>query len=79
MPLTGMPILSTIVASSSGGMIWRIAFSISANCWALSSTRVPTRRAHMHQDLAGVDRRKEIAAEIGRQRERSGDEAEKAD
>ncbi len=35
-------------------------------------------RAHMHQDLAGIDRREEVAAEIGRQRERANDEGEES-
>ena len=35
--------------------------------------------ADMHQDRAGVDRRKEVAADIGHQQERGGDEAEEAD
>ena len=42
MPLTGMPMLSAMVAISFGGMISRIAFWMRANSLAASSTRVPT-------------------------------------
>ena len=41
MPLIGMPILSASVSISPGGMILRIAFWMSANWLAVSSTRVP--------------------------------------
>ena len=70
--------LSTSVLSSSGGMIRRTTFSISANCRAFSSTRVPTWRAHMHQDPPAVDERKEVASEIWRQRERADHEGQEA-
>ena len=39
----------------------------SANWRRVSSTRVPTWRADMHQDLAGIDRGEEVAAEEGHQ------------
>ena len=67
MPLTGMPTLSTMVAISCGGMIWRIAFWMAANWLARLLDPRADRRAGMHQDLAGIDRREEVAAEERRQ------------
>ena len=58
------------VASSSGGMIWRIAFRFRRIAARFPRSRVPTRHARMHQDLAGIDRREKVAAEEGHQRER---------
>ena len=79
MPLTGMPILSTSVASSFGGMRERIPGLDASNCLALSSTRVPTGQAHMQEDLAAVDRGEKIAPQVGRQQKVAPTMAQKSD
>ena len=70
MPLIGRPMLSTMLASRSGGMIARIFCST----WSVSARRLldagPGRRAHMDFDRAGVDRGEEILAEKRREAER---------
>lgn len=38
----GMPMLSLMVSTSSGGMIWRIRFSTAPTMRSVSSSRVPT-------------------------------------
>ena len=71
MPLTGKPILSTRVSSSSrrNDLADRL-LDFGELPRAFLDPRADV-RAHVHQDLPGIDRREEVAAEIGRQRERA--------
>src|SRR5882762_2522862 len=72
MPLTGMPMLSTSVPSSAGGMTLRMAFSIPANALAVSSARV-------HQDLPRINCGEKVSAEHRHQQERGQNDAEESD
>ena len=79
MPLTGMPMLSTNAASSAGGMIARIAvLDFGELLGAFLDARADA-KAHVHEDLAGVDGRKEVPAEIGHQQEGGAHERQEAD
>ena len=79
MPLIGMPTLSTSAPSSSGGMICANDFLNLGELLGALFDAGADAQPHVHQDLAGVDGREEVAAEIGRQQERGADEGEKAD
>ena len=52
-----------MVESSPGGMTWRIAFSIRSVSCSVSSMRVPTRRAKVDDELAGVGLGKQLGAD----------------
>ena len=69
-----MPMLSSIVSISSGGITVRMVSSIAANLRSVSSMRVPGGAAHVQLDEPRVDAREEVAPDEGEERERAGDE-----
>ena len=73
MPLIGRPMLSTMVRSACGGMIDRIAASIRPTSIAVSSILVPVGARTCSAICALSTGGKEIAPEIGRERERAAD------
>ena len=74
-----MPMLSTMVPSSSGGMRRRIAFWIVRELAGALLDAGADLGAHVHQDLPGIDGGEEVAAEKGHQQEGCRHEADEAD
>ena len=63
MPENGRPILSTMLSSWSGGMVWRIGLlDLIEQAGGLLDAGAGL-GADVHQDLAGIDRREEVLAE----------------